>query len=129
MNRFENAATKLYNAFNKGELNADECSTCAVGNLCNNETYWVSRSHKYNAAKVKEVTGYNLLETQNIEDLFMFGTKANVTTRLWISYEMTKENQYDGLMLVLEYLAELDGIEIPEVTVKNFKKALTVQQR
>jgi hypothetical protein len=125
MNRFENAAIKLYNAFNKGELNANECTTCAVGNLCNNETYWVPRSPKYNAAKVKEVTGYNLLETQNIEDLFMFGTKTNVATSLWNSARMTKENQYDGLMLVLEYLAELDGIEIPEVTVENFKKVLT----
>lgn len=34
--RFDNAVTKLYNAFHNGELNAMDCTMCAVGNMCDN---------------------------------------------------------------------------------------------
>ena len=123
--RFEESATKLYNAFNEGTLNAMDCTFCAVGNLCNNETYW-SKLHDNNIpdeVKVKKVTGYNMDEINNIESLFMYGTIAG-TTRLWHPQDMTKENQFDGLMAVLNYLAELDSIQSIEEQYDKFKTVI-----
>jgi len=122
--RFEESATKLYNAFNEGTLNAMECTVCAVGNLCNNETYW-SKLHDNipDEVKVKKVTGYNMNEINNIESLFMYGTIAG-TTRLWHPRDMTKENQFDGLMAVLNYLAELDSIQSIEEQYDKFKTVI-----
>jgi hypothetical protein len=122
MNRFENAAVKLYNAFNKGELNAMDTCACAVGNLCNNQDFWTGTHSK--PIKTKKVTGYNIEEIDNIENLFMFGVRDINKKGLWDARFMTKENQYDALMAVLNYLAELDNIEVPEVTINDFKRVL-----
>jgi len=122
MKRFENAAVKLYNAFNKGELNAMDTCACAVGNLCNNQDFWTGRNSQ--PLKTKNVTGYNMEEIQNIEYLFMFGVRDMNKKSLWDAQSMTKENQYDALMAVLEYLAELDNIKVPEVTIDDFKRVL-----
>jgi hypothetical protein len=128
--RFEESATKLYNAFNEGTLNAMECTLCAVGNLCNNETYWSKLHDKATGkdnipdeVKVKKVTGYNMNEINNIESLFMYGTIAG-TNRLWNPQDMTKENQFDGLMAVLNYLAELDNIQSIEQQYNKFKTVI-----
>jgi hypothetical protein len=40
--RFENAVMKLYNAFHRNELNANNCQMCAVGNICDNNYQWDS---------------------------------------------------------------------------------------
>ena len=128
--RFEESATKLYNAFNEGTLNAMDCTFCAVGNLCNNETYWsklydeaTGKDNIPDEVKVKKVTGYNMDEINNIESLFMYGTIAG-TTRLWHPQDMTKENQFDGLMAVLNYLAELDNIQSIEQQYNKFKTVI-----
>jgi len=128
--RFEESATKLYNAFNEGTLNAMDCTFCAVGNLCNNETYWsklydeaTGKDNIPDEVKVKKVTGYNMDEINNIESLFMYGTIAG-TTRLWHPRDMTKENQFDGLMAVLNYLAELDNIQSIEQQYDKFKTVI-----
>jgi hypothetical protein len=122
MNRFENAALKLYNAFNKGELNAMDTCACAVGNLCNNEDFWTGRNYK--PLKTKNITGYDMEEIKNIENIFMFGERDMNKKSLWNAQSMTKENQYDALMEVLEYLAELDNIKVPKVTVNEFQRVL-----
>ena len=128
--RFEESATKLYSAFNEGTLNAMDCTFCAVGNLCNNETYWsklydeaTGKDNIPDEVKVKKVTGYNMDEINNIESLFMYGTIAG-TTRLWHPQDMTKENQFDGLMAVLNYLAELDNIQSIEQQYDKFKTVI-----
>jgi hypothetical protein len=128
--RFEESATKLYSAFNEGTLNAMDCTFCAVGNLCNNETYWskfhdeaTGKDNIPDEVKVKKVTGYNMDEINNIESLFMYGTIAE-TTRLWHPQDMTKENQFDGLMAVLNYLAELDSIQSIEEQYDKFKTVI-----
>jgi len=128
--RFEESATKLYNAFNKGELNAMDCTMCAVGNLCNNETYWsklcdeaTGKDNIPDEVKVKKVTGYNMNEINNIESLFMYGTIVE-TTKLWHPQDMTKENQFDGLMAVLNYLAQLDNIQSIEQQYNKFKTVI-----
>ena len=145
--RFEESATKLYNAFNEGTLNAMDCTFCAVGNLCNNETYWsklydeaTGKDNIPDEVKVKKVTGYNMDEINNIESLFMYGTYNmdeinNIeslfmygtiagTTGLWHPQDMTKENQFDGLMAVLNYLAELDSIQSIEEQYDKFKTVI-----
>ena len=128
--RFEESATKLYNAFNEGTLNAMECTFCAVGNLCNNETYWsklhdnaTGKDNIPDEVKVKKVTGYNMDEINNIESLFMYGTIAG-TTRLWHPRSMTKEIQFNALMAVLNYLAELDNIQSIEQHYNKFKTVI-----
>ena len=128
--RFEESATKLYSAFNEGTLNAMDCTFCAVGNLCNNETYWsklydeaTGKDNIPDEVKVKKVTGYNMDEINNIESLFMYGTIAG-TTGLWHPQDMTKENQFDGLMAVLNYLAELDNIQSIEQQYNKFKTVI-----
>jgi hypothetical protein len=128
--RFEESATKLYSAFNEGTLNAMDCTSCAVGNLCNNETYWskfhdeaTGKDNIPDEVKVKKVTGYNMDEINNIESLFMYGTIAE-TTGLWHPQDMTKENQFDGLMAVLNYLAELDSIQSIEEQYDKFKTVI-----
>ena len=128
--RFEESATKLYSAFNEGTLNAMDCTFCAVGNLCNNETYWskfhdeaTGKDNIPDEVKVKKVTGYNMDEINNIESLFMYGTIAG-TTGLWHPQDMTKENQFDGLMAVLNYLAELDSIQSIEEQYDKFKTVI-----
>ena len=107
-----------------------ECTVCAVGNLCNNETYWsklydeaTCKDNIPDEVKVKKVTGYNMDEINNIESLFMYGTIAG-TTRLWHPQDMTKENQFDGLMAVLNYLAELDNIQSIEEQYDKFKTVI-----
>jgi hypothetical protein len=122
MNRFENAALKLYNAFNKGELNAMDTCACAVGNLCNNEDFWTGSNYK--PFKTKNITGYDMEEIKNIENLFMFGERDINKRALWNAQSMTKENQYNALMAVLEYLSELDNIKFPLLTVDDFKRVL-----
>jgi len=128
--RFEESATKLYSAFNEGTLNAMDCTFCAVGNLCNNETYWsklydeaTGKDNIPDEVKVKKVTGYNMDEINNIESLFMYGTIAG-TTRLWDPQFMTKEIQFNGLMAVLNYLAELDNIQSIEDQYDKFKTVI-----
>ena len=127
--RFDNAVTKLYNAFHNGELNSMSCSRCAVGNICDNKTEWnrvtgsTLRLENY-VGDVKEIidkTGYSPQELSNIEALFMFGSADRKTRSEWAdvlngsidfySVKMTKkEAQFKGLCAVVEYLCELDNI-------------------
>ena len=112
--RLENAITKLYNAFHKGELNALDCTHCAVGNICNNNQEWQytgmffteaqmskkTKRYKLGEQFVKE-TGYSVKELIKVESLFM-GAHRKV--------EDEKESQFKGLCAVVEYLCSLDGI-------------------
>ena len=101
--RFDNAITKLYNAFHKGELNAMDCKACAVGNICNNSDNWMVY---YDVPE----TGYSKQELQNIEDLFMFGNLSVSVANKWNPNIMNKETQFKALCGVVEYLCELDNI-------------------
>ena len=135
--RYDTAVEKLYNAFNSGELNAMDCKRCAVGNLCDNNDEWVdvipcgnSLKHieenyrkrpmeglsKYpeyeKGLKVIEKTGYSPYELMMVEALFLdkTGHKSGET----------KEEQFNGLIAVIEYLASLDDITIPQATIQKF---------
>lgn len=105
--RFTQAITKLYNAFHKGELNAMDCTKCAVGNMCDGSQEWASSKfrevplfvEKYELARTCIAkTGYSEKEVMKIEDLFMtYGIGG-------------KQKQFRGLCAVVEYLCELEGI-------------------
>lgn len=104
--RFTNAVTKLYNAFHKGELNAMDCTKCAVGNMCNNSNH---RALKYEAP----ATGYSPKELMDIENIFMFGAKSLANIK-WYAFSVnsSKANNkvFEALCAVVEYLCELEGI-------------------
>jgi exopolyphosphatase/pppGpp-phosphohydrolase len=125
MNRFDNAALKLYNAFNKGELNAMDACACAVGNLCNNKSFWSKHNFSFNIVQAEFTTGYNIKEIDKIECLFMYGSRNFGDNHKWDPNLMTKQNQFDALMCVLDYLAELDNIEVPKIQIEKFKQVLT----
>ena len=109
--RLDNAISKLYNAFHNGKLNAWDCSKCAVGNICDNQSNWqyVIIDHKnYQLENYKgltkstiDKTGYTYKELGMIEHLFI---KAHS------SLHNTKQHEFEGLCKVVEYLCELDNI-------------------
>lgn len=117
--RFENAVTKLYNAFHNGELDAMDSCFCAVGNMCDNKNEWHPYLHNYmgieeyeKGKKLSIETGYSNYELLNIESIFMLGIKKTECRgkAKWMASEMTKETQFKGLCAVVEYLCELEGI-------------------
>jgi len=134
MERFEKSALILYNAFNKGALNQNICRACVVGNLLGHGN-WIGSSNMSRFLTYVErftrrpvhlnlhtpnTSGYTIEELSKIEGIFLDSFVGLLRTE-----EMSKDNQYKALMNVLEYLAELDGIKIPEVTIESFKSVLT----
>ena len=129
--RFEEAVEKLYKAFNEGTLNAFDCTACAVGNMCGTtkETMWVmhdadGNSYKgwsmYNPPKHKY---YSEDELFNVEAVFLECFEGN-----YLKSAFNKENQFNGLMAVINYLAELDGIDTIDSQYNRFKEVLTREQ-
>ena len=132
MNRFENAALKLYNAFNKGELNQNDCSACAVGNLLDGQGMWVGSSNETGGNVVKKscreiidlkssfnTSDYTINELSCVEQIFLDSFVGLDTDK-----ELHKDNQYKALMNVLDYLAELDNIKVPQIQIDKFKQVL-----
>lgn len=105
--RFDNAVTKLYNAFHEGTLNAFDCKECAVGNIVGSAFYGGYSSF----GTVRDVvvvggnkSGYSPTELYYVEKKFMEAHLGGNT-------EMSKiEKQFKGLCAVVEYLCELDNI-------------------
>jgi hypothetical protein len=143
--RFDEAEAVLYKAFNEGTLNANDCTACAVGNMCNTgnkgwnmgnslteirdkDSYWGgSPKHEY----------YKELELFQVERVFL---KAHQDYALELEVIQTpceliygpiqrkilkdKQAQFNGLMAVLNYLAELDNIETIDEQYSKFKVVL-----
>lgn len=117
--RFDAAVSKLYNAFHNGTLNAMDCKACAVGNICDNTSDWAYNNFKTN-------TGYSANELEEIESLFMSGSKPN--GKCWFDFDkkylgkgyygwdakfVKSENEdlvFFAMCKVIEYLCELDNI-------------------
>lgn len=107
--RFDNAVTKLYNAFHNGELNWSDCRKCVIGVLCNGDRRWHQVLNSGNVylknytGELKQLidrTGYNTSDLAKIEQLFLtYATGVGQT-----------EDNYKGLCAVVEYLCELDNI-------------------
>lgn len=117
--RFDNAFTKLYNAFHEGRLEALDCTMCAVGNICDGSLNWEinpkfarntifktwsgsssEEDTKQGEEDIKK-SGYSVDELVNVELLFLKACKNT---------NGTKEQQFEGLCAVVEYLCKLDSI-------------------
>lgn len=122
--RFDNAVSKLYTAYHEDLLNAYNCSSCAVGTICNGNSDW-SIMLQYNdfrlviymylkeddfkhlnpTESVKK-TGYSPYEISMIEKIFLDKARgANMNNT-----EEKRESEFKGLCAVVEYLCELDNI-------------------
>lgn len=127
--RFERAVSKLYNAFHENRLNAMDCKACAVGNICDNSDEWAHygifyvngwgeiESHKNcevlrKSTKTIQKTGYSPLELQQVEKIFLNSLREDLEV---------KQQQYNGLCAVVEYLAQLDNIPNPMDYSKLFE--------
>lgn len=122
--RLEKAIAKLYNAFHNGELNADCCIQCAVGNICDNTDTWrlltvghgslqLSYLGNLNQNFGRKVFGYTPLELLNIEAEFLKGcgyTLPISKTSTKPSNSKDKDLQFNGLCRVVAYLCKLDNI-------------------
>jgi hypothetical protein len=141
MNRFERGVTKLYNAFNESRLNQNQCSACAVGNLLGHR-FWSGGSNENNKNDIRTMqvraaavniwrykenkenkendSGYTLSELAKIECIFL-----DCFVGLHREVEHEPQYQYKGLIAVIDYLAELDGIKDYGEHEKAFKEVLT----
>ena len=133
MKRFEKSADKLYKAFNEGMLNQNSCQACAVGNIVGHGNWFGScnddRGHlvenytrkRINICDLDNESDYSISELTNVEHIFL---DSFVGLKSKNQYE--KKHQLQGLLNVLDYLAELDGIELPKVTEDMFKQVVEV---
>lgn len=140
MKRFNQAVEKLYTAFNAGTLDQNKCSACAVGNIVghghwdggHNETYNYKNQSKtevvlggrratriefYNPSSNQ--SGYTAKQLAKVEGIFL-DTFVGVP----LKDELNPEHQYNGLMNVIAYLAELDNIEEYKAHEESFRKIL-----
>src|SRR5690606_25739293 len=106
--RFENAVTKLYKAFHESRLTAFDCRASAVGNLLGHGCRCrggkgVLGNPVISSSQFPNKSGYSGVELGKIEDVFLSAHKDNFTMA-------TKDQQFKGLCVVVEYLCELDGI-------------------
>lgn len=128
--RFDEAVTKLYNAFHKNRLNAYNCSACAVGNICNNDGGWTSDTlfmERNFDKKYEDISNYSSKELNIIEHLFVFGVKSekynSKIPHLRDLFILKKEAEFKGLCAVVEYLCELDDI----TNVMDYTKLLETE--
>jgi len=130
--RFDEAEAVLYKAFNEGTLNANDCTACAVGNMCNTANKWhmgnslteIRDKDSYEGGSPKHKY-YKGLELFQVERVFL---KAHQDYALELgvigNIIKNKQAQFNGLMAVLNYLAELDNIETIDEQYSKFKVVL-----
>ena len=122
--RLDEALNKLYTAFHNGTLNAECCSNCAVGNICNNTDSWKHLSDSHGSLKLNYVGlvhqnlgrkfhGYTPLELLNIEVEFLKGCGYILP----LNHKnpkpkdpTSKDTLFNGLCGTVEYLCFLDGV-------------------
>ncbi len=114
--RFENAVTKLYNAFHDGELDAFDCTACAVGNLLGHGEWYFHSPDNLNhvneptyKSPIINISGYTTEELIIVEKVFLKAWPWR-ERKTWFPNGKNKEHQFKGLCTVVEYLCELDGI-------------------
>jgi hypothetical protein len=122
--RLENALIKLYNAFHNDQLNPEDCTACAVGNILDNYDSWKHLSNEHGSLQLNYVgnvhqnlgrrfNGYSPLEILHIEKVFL--EACGFQTPL-CNYNQkpknprNKEVLFDGLCAVVEILCKLDNV-------------------
>lgn len=131
MKRYDEAVNTLYKAFNEDTLDAFNCEACAIGSLVGEKEcrFWSMHAYDlfkgieslknrsvYNPPKHKD---YSEEELFNIEEIFLTEWEKNRSND-----GEDKVIQFNGLMAVIGYLAELDNIESIETQYKQFVEVL-----
>ena len=131
--RFNRAITKLVKAFFENDLAAADCRKCAVGNMCDGEGVWsnvfvtgiegqVINEDQYIglAKEIIDKTGYSWQELARIEKTFEENTALSWSDYFWCNKSEIMEDQYNGLMAVVDVLCEIEGFD-EEVTNETKK--------
>lgn len=123
--RLEQALKKLYVAYHNNQLNPEDCSACAVGNILDNHESWKHLSNDHGSLKLNYVgrvhqnlgrkfNGYTPLELLKIEKVFL--EACGFTTPL-CHYNpkpinpTSKDVLFNGLSAVVDLLCQLDSIQ------------------
>src|SRR6186713_2209173 len=142
--RFNRAIAGLIAGFFEGNLAKGDCGACAVGNIvahCYGKKAFLSElddftfnSHwgkvfktiaeygqfidiDYYRDEAKEnidVTGYSIRELAKVEKVFEENTEIDFTEYHKHSKDEIMQDQYNGLMAVVEVLCQIEGIENPK---------------
>lgn len=142
---FNRSVMRLYNAYVNGRLNPLDCKACAAGNLFRRTNLWYSftgmsspwlrfSDKDWEAYNIDHNLNYSVQEIENIESLYMDGTMYESNL---IDKEMTKSCHREterpdhlnlkGLLLVIDYLGELHGIETPDIKELFANKELELE--
>jgi len=147
--RVRTAEKVLYDAFNKGELNAFSCQACAVHNLLKQDKAFINKAKRldlesrwamhmtcYRDNRIEIIsealhppfhTQFNLLQLAKIERKFLEAWQEE--GKLHSDFANDKAIQFKGLMKVLDYLYELDGLKTPTETYNKFLSVLDEKEK
>lgn len=123
--RFNRALKVLVQAFFNDTLAKGDCTKCAVGNMCGGEGVWTNvfftpsdgtqriyEDHYAGRAKeVIELTGYSWKQLAKIEFSFETNTRIGGNAYGRFTKQEIMEDQYRGLMAVVEVLCEIEGLD------------------
>lgn len=122
--RLEQALTKLYNAYHNNNLNPEDCTACAVGNILDNHESWKHLSDEHGSLKLnyigrvhqnlgRKFNGYTPIELLQIEQVFL--NACGFKTPLCHynpkpTNPTSKDILFNGLSAVVDLLCQLDSI-------------------
>ncbi len=121
--RFNQAVSKLYNAFHNNTLNPGACRTCAVGNILNNQDFWQHFSHQHGSVELSYVGvvhqklgrtfgGYTPQELLLIEKVFLeaCGFQLPITAKSQFPANFGQDHLFKGLEAVVALLCTYDNL-------------------
>ena len=120
--RFENAITKLYNAFQNDTLNPEDCRQCAIGTILDNNDSWKHMTDIHGSVRLNYVglvhqnlgrkfNGYTPLELLKIEASFLNGCGYRLGKHFCHKPDyMDKVILFNGFCEVVKTLCQLDHI-------------------
>lgn len=146
--RFEKAYNALYNAFMNDTLAKGTCKACAVGNIVANamgvsvtskydcevdNTFWndifytttageqIIRRNAICEKRLKELTEYSWEELAKVEYAFERAAKIHYYYYRFYTPQQIMEDQFNGLMAVMDVLIELDEVKEGNSYKETFK--------
>lgn len=125
--RFNRALKVLVQAFFNDTLAKGNCNKCAVGNICNGNLEWQEvfvtrfgvqeinpKNYCGDAKYTIDITGYTWQNLSKVEKAFEENTAIDTWRGYYdnnISKQEIMEDQYRGLMAVVEVLCEIEGLD------------------
>ncbi len=144
--RFDQAITKLYNAFHNQTLNPESCTQCAVGNILDNKDFWKHLSDYHGSTQLnyvglvnqnlgKKFNGYSPVELLQIEMEFLARCGYSLPLKNYNNPKksISQDTLFLGLCGVVELLCKFDNLpnimdcsklfayEIDNQTTKNLE--------